>query len=172
MNIASPRLLEMTGGLMIGRRDSAVVEGTLRSVREHDLEHTLMTADEIRAKWPAFNVSDDDVGVWDQSSGYLTPEACIETLVNRAVAHGAELRCGSTVRDWREEDGEFVVSLEEGTEFRAKRGESVQGAKRRAEKACLLHINVRRLFCSSQECSLWADGLLRCTAKLSRTSFA
>src|SRR6187200_1546231 len=33
------RLLEITGGLMIGAPDSEVVSGSLRSAREHQLEH-------------------------------------------------------------------------------------------------------------------------------------
>ena len=45
---ASRRLLQMTGGLMIGAPDSAVVAGSLRSAREHHLDHELLDAGELR----------------------------------------------------------------------------------------------------------------------------
>ncbi len=38
------RLLQMTGGLMIGAPDSEVVSGSLRSAREHHLDHELLDA--------------------------------------------------------------------------------------------------------------------------------
>src|SRR5947209_2657751 len=41
------RLLEVTGGLMIGKPDSSVVLGSLRSAREHSLPHSLLGAKEL-----------------------------------------------------------------------------------------------------------------------------
>src|SRR5687768_1587296 len=37
-------LLQMTGGLMIGAADSEVFSGSLRSAREHDLDHEVLDA--------------------------------------------------------------------------------------------------------------------------------
>lgn len=121
-------------------------------MREHNLEHEVLSATDIRSKWPIFNVRDDKVGVWDQSSGFLTPEICIETMVDRAVANGAELLRGSAVKDWREENEEFVVTLDDegGMEYKAKLGVLSVGSW--AQELCgslvknLLHIERRVLF--------------------------
>ena len=47
------RLLQITGGLMIGRADSEVVSGSLRSAREHHLAHEMLDATQIRARFGA-----------------------------------------------------------------------------------------------------------------------
>src|SRR5512139_4104768 len=44
------RLLQPTGGLMIGAPGSALVEGALRSAREHGLAHVVWSPDEVRAR--------------------------------------------------------------------------------------------------------------------------
>src|SRR5213595_2500408 len=58
-------LMTITGGLMIGPRDGTVVTGTLRSAREHGLPHELLTAGEVRSRFPAFEIRDDLVAVLD-----------------------------------------------------------------------------------------------------------
>ena len=48
------RLLQITGGLMIGAPDCDVVSGSLRSAREHGLGHELLDAAEIHRRFPPF----------------------------------------------------------------------------------------------------------------------
>ena len=55
-------LLKMTGGLMIGSLDSEVIQGTMKSVKEHNLLHEVLDAEEIKKRYPLFNVSPDDIG--------------------------------------------------------------------------------------------------------------
>ena len=50
----SRHVLQMTGGLMIGEPDSEVVSGSLRSAREHDLDHDVLDAAEIHRRFPPF----------------------------------------------------------------------------------------------------------------------
>jgi sarcosine oxidase len=46
----SGQLLTMCGGLMIGKQGSEVIDGTLRSIREHDLPHKIMNNEEVWTK--------------------------------------------------------------------------------------------------------------------------
>lgn len=55
-------LLKMTGGIMIGSLDSEVIQGTMKSVKEHNLLHEVLDAQEIKKRYPVFNVSPDDIG--------------------------------------------------------------------------------------------------------------
>jgi hypothetical protein len=55
-------LLKMTGGIMIGSLDSEVIQGTMKSVKEHNLLHEVLDAQEIKKRYPLFNVSPDDIG--------------------------------------------------------------------------------------------------------------
>ena len=93
-------LMTITGGLMIGPRDGAVVAGTLRSAREHGLPHETLDAAATRARFPAFVMGDDLVAVLDPRAGYLDPEACNAAHLDLARAAGAEARFEEPVVEW------------------------------------------------------------------------
>lgn len=52
----------MTGGLMIGLPDSEVILGTIASIEKENLSYEILTSQEIKSRYPAFNVSDDEIG--------------------------------------------------------------------------------------------------------------
>lgn len=58
----SDELLRMTGGLMIGHPGSEVIQGTLRSIKEHNLRHEVLNAEELRKRFPLFHVSPEEIG--------------------------------------------------------------------------------------------------------------
>ena len=47
-------ILTATGGLYAGLPGSAVLDGAIRSAREHHLPHEVLDTDEIRRRWPIF----------------------------------------------------------------------------------------------------------------------
>src|SRR4051794_33063166 len=67
-------LMTITGGLMMGPRDGAVVTGALRSAKEHGLPHELLSADEIHARFPAFRPPQGEVAAWDPRAGFLAAD--------------------------------------------------------------------------------------------------
>src|SRR5690606_30942997 len=70
---AHARLLQTTGGLMIGKPDSSVITGTLRSAREHGLQVEQWTAAQIRRRVAALAPDDSMVGVFEPRAGVLSP---------------------------------------------------------------------------------------------------
>lgn len=94
-------LLTMTGGLMIGLPDSIVIKGTLRSVKEHSLPHEVLTGAEIRSRFPAFQPSDEEIGVLEEDAGYLVPELCVETHFEVAEECGAVLKFEEPMQSWQ-----------------------------------------------------------------------
>jgi sarcosine oxidase len=103
----STELMAITGGLMIGPRDGAVVEGTLRSAAEHGLASETLDAGEIRARYPAFDIDGDLVAVVDPRAGYLDPEACNAAHLSAAIESGARAQFEEPVLKWTP-DGEGV----------------------------------------------------------------
>jgi sarcosine oxidase len=104
---AGRRLLLQTGGVMIGRREGVLVSGALRSAREHGLAHELLSAAELRRRWPAFEPEEEMVGVWETRAGILYPELVIRTHLELAAKLGATLRFDEPMLNW-ETDGEGV----------------------------------------------------------------
>jgi sarcosine oxidase len=93
-------LLTLSGGLMIGQPDSGVVAGALASAQQHGLEHAVLEAAEVRRRYPALNLADDEVALWEPRAGYLRPEHCIDAHRHLAEQRGAELHYDEPVRAW------------------------------------------------------------------------
>jgi sarcosine oxidase len=100
-------LLRQTGGLMIGAPGCTLVEGALRSARAHSLEHAVLSADDIRERYPVLHPQPEMVGVWEPRAGVLSPEASVAAQLEQARQFGATLRFDEPVQQWRA-DGDHV----------------------------------------------------------------
>lgn len=112
---AGTKLLHMTGGLMIGPEDGALVAGTLRSAREHGLAYELLTPADVAQRHSAFALREDLVAVHDPRAGYLNPESCNTAHQDVAVRRGAELRFEEPLIDWKSSDSGVTVSTPDGS---------------------------------------------------------
>jgi sarcosine oxidase len=107
-------LLRITGGLMLGRSDGILVAGARRSAEEHRLPHALLTAAEVRSRFPALAPEDDLAAVFEPRAGVLFPERCIEAHLDQARRHGATLRCDEAATAWRCDGGGVRVTTGDG----------------------------------------------------------
>ena len=112
-------LLQITGGLMIGRPDGVLVGGARRSAEQHRLRHELLTAAEVRRRFPALRPADDMVAVWEPRAGILVPEACIAAHLALAFAQGATLRYDEPIVSWQSEGRGVRVTTARG-EYRGR----------------------------------------------------
>jgi sarcosine oxidase len=113
-------LFHQTGGLMIGPADGALVAGARRSAEEHGVPHEMLTATEVRRRWPALDPADEHVALFELRAGLLLPEACVETYLMLATRHGAAVRTEERVLAWRA-DGELVTVTTNAATYRARR---------------------------------------------------
>src|ERR671915_2059587 len=67
-------LFHRTSGLMIGPARGALVAGARRSAEEHAVPHEMLTAIEVRRRWPAFDPPDEHVALVELRAGLLLPE--------------------------------------------------------------------------------------------------
>jgi len=93
-------LLRITGGLMIGPPDSAIVQGTIASARAHNLAYEVLDSCELRRRYPVFHPRRDDAAVYELRAGFLRPEACVSAHLAQAACHGADLRFEECVQEW------------------------------------------------------------------------
>jgi sarcosine oxidase len=97
---ASTTLLHVTGGLDVGSEGSEVFRGALRSCEVHDLRHEVLTSHELMARFPAWQLPESAMGVFQPEAGFLAPEHCIEAQVRLAISSGAEVRVEEPVLEW------------------------------------------------------------------------
>jgi len=82
-------LLRQTGGVILGPQGAPEVLAAEASARGNGLPHEVLDAAALGPRFPQHVVRDGDVGVTDPWAGYLRPEACVATAVERALALGA-----------------------------------------------------------------------------------
>jgi sarcosine oxidase len=108
-------LLRLTGGLMAGPPEGALVRGARRSAEVHGLLCEHLSAAEIAQRFPAFAPEPGMVGVLEPRAGILFPEACIEAALAGAAQAGAELRLDEEVRAWRADGAGVEVQTARGS---------------------------------------------------------
>lgn len=109
-------LLTITGGLLIGPEDGDVVQGSLRSARMHSLPHELLTAADIRRRFPLFHAGGDETAVFELQAGFLRPERAVRAHLKRAEQGGTSLHFSERVLSWTSTAGGAVrVRTDRGT---------------------------------------------------------
>ena len=114
-------LLRITGGLMIGPPDSAIVQGTIASANAHDLPYEVLDSGELRRRYPVLNPRPDETAVYELRAGFLRPEACVRAHLALAARHGAELHFEECVREWTATSGNGVQVVTTGGTYQADR---------------------------------------------------
>jgi len=84
-----------------------LVAGAKRSAEEHKLQYELLSAAEIRRRFPVLAPDEKMVAVSEPRAGILFPELAIQTHLDLAIKYGADLRFNEPVVRW-EPDGEGV----------------------------------------------------------------
>jgi sarcosine oxidase len=105
-------LMTLCGGLMLGRRGSEVLEGSLRSAREHDLPCELLEVEEVKRRFPTLAPDPETVALYEGRAGFVRPEATITAHLERAVILGAELHFEEPVLSWGVSPSEDRVRVE------------------------------------------------------------
>jgi sarcosine oxidase len=94
------RLLNITGGLILGSADSGLVPRGTAAAEEHGIKYSVYGSGEIRERFPAIAPLQNDVAVHEERAGYLFPEECIRAQLQMAAQHGAELHFEEQVQNW------------------------------------------------------------------------
>ncbi len=94
------RLLFITGGVDAGPERGRIVQGALASCREHNLQHELLSAAELRARYPGFRMPAHFAAVVEPDAGFVASERAIVAHVQLALAAGADIRAREPISSW------------------------------------------------------------------------
>jgi len=92
--------LQRVGCLVLGRADSPVLTGAAATAAREDVPVELLTADEVRRRFPVFSPEDDEAALLEPGAGFVRPELTIAHLVGRARERGAQVRTDQRVLGW------------------------------------------------------------------------
>ncbi|HKV44313.1 MAG TPA: N-methyl-L-tryptophan oxidase [bacterium] len=97
---AGTTLLTKTGALHLGAPDAEGVVGAARSARMHRIPHAMLTAEEIRTRYPVLRPAAGQVALLEYEAGILNPEQVVRTHIDLARRHGADLHFEEAVVSW------------------------------------------------------------------------
>ncbi|WP_049572225.1 N-methyl-L-tryptophan oxidase [Streptomyces sp. SBT349] len=95
----------LCGGLVIGDPEGPMVRGSLRAAEDFGLPHELLTAGEVRRRYPTLTPGEDLAAVFEPRAGLVRPEETVTAQLERATAAGADLRFHEPVTGWAELPG-------------------------------------------------------------------
>lgn len=127
---AGGALIREIGGLMVGPAEGAIVAGARRSAEQFGIAHEVLSPQETRRRFPAFQLRPGDVALLDARAGYLRPEACIAAYLRAARESGAALHFDEPVLSWAP-DGGGVRVVTPGGAYAADRLVISAGARSR-----------------------------------------
>ena len=116
-------LRERTGVLYLSRKGldarrhgaANFTDRTLEAARTQGVELPALSADDLRARWPQFGVTDDTVGYLEPDAGFVRPERCIEAQLAAIAGRKSELRLGETVTAIARDGGGVRVTTDRAT---------------------------------------------------------
>lgn len=118
--VVGAHLLTECGCLQMGPPESHIVAGVVASAEQHGLPIERLGRDELRRRFPMFQLDEDMVGVLEREAGFLAVEDCVRAHLDAARALGAEIHSEEPAREWRAAPGEVSVRSQTATYRAAK----------------------------------------------------
>jgi sarcosine oxidase len=111
------KLLQITGGLMIGKEGGQLLSGVLKSARAHGLRHEVLSGPEAERRFDAFTIGSGYSAVFEQSAGILFAEECVRALVGLGSEAGCEFRFSEQLKGWKGGAEGVEVETTSGTQI-------------------------------------------------------
>ena len=119
-------LFHQSGGLVIApetgaakfHADGDFVEISARIAAKYGINHELLDAAQIRARFPLLTPREGDRAYYEPDSGVLRPERCIQTQLDLAKAAGADIRVNEPVLSYAADENGVSVRTDQG-DYRA-----------------------------------------------------
>lgn len=99
------KLLTITGGLIVGNDTHNSLHGrnhflqtTVDTAQKFNISHSVLSAGELRERFPQFRIEDSYVGYFENNAGFLRPELCVETQIELAKLQGAQINFNEEVQ--------------------------------------------------------------------------
>lgn len=122
-------LITQCGGLVIARRGNTgahhgkyqFLKETIKAAEKFNIKHETLTTDEIKNRYPQFNLVGDEEGYYEPSAGFVRPEKCIEAQLELARKHGAHLKTNERVLSYEVDSNNNVTVKTENETYTAQK---------------------------------------------------
>ncbi|MFQ5512638.1 MAG: N-methyl-L-tryptophan oxidase [Candidatus Krumholzibacteriia bacterium] len=105
-------LLNRTGAVLIGAAGGTLVSGSRLSADRYGLDYEMLTAAEVRRRYPVLRPGNDTVAVYEPRAGILFPEQCVQAHLGLASRSGADIHFDEPIVEWKPRHGAVQVKSE------------------------------------------------------------
>ncbi|MBP1992252.1 N-methyl-L-tryptophan oxidase [Paenibacillus eucommiae] len=113
-------LFRQTGVVNLYPDNAATLTGKHTLAKQYGLPVTLMSASDIRSKWPGIHIPDHYAGLLEHRAGVLSSEECVLAYRELAERSGAQLVTGSRITHLDIQDKGVVMHTAAGS-YKAER---------------------------------------------------
>jgi glycine/D-amino acid oxidase-like deaminating enzyme len=92
-----PDFFQQTGVLWTARRGHPYGEATLQVFRQLDVAHEVLSADDVRRRYPALRFEEEVIGILEPESGALLANRAVAAVTRDAAGIGVEVVEGTVV---------------------------------------------------------------------------
>lgn len=114
-------LLTQCGGLIMcigngyGQHHSGdFLQNTYDAADAYGIKHEKLTGEQIKSRFPQFNIRGDEKGYYEPEAGYLRPEKCVEAQLELAKKYGATLNLNEKVMSFEATDSCATITTDKG----------------------------------------------------------
>jgi sarcosine oxidase len=93
-------LLHLPGVLVLGPTHGELVKRSSESAVAFGLPHSILSAKELKRRYPVFDIDSNTYALLEANAGYLRAEACVEQQLRQAARSGAEIHTNEPVLGW------------------------------------------------------------------------
>jgi monomeric sarcosine oxidase len=94
---ADEKLLTRTGGLDIGASDFYEIAAIQNALIQADRPFEVLNATDVAKRFPAFQLADNQVAIYQKDAGVLAATRCVNALLRTAAHYGATLQSKESV---------------------------------------------------------------------------
>ncbi|MGH7723190.1 MAG: N-methyl-L-tryptophan oxidase [Candidatus Dormibacteria bacterium] len=93
---------------------SRFLETTIEAARSFSIEHEVLTATEISARFPQFRLSGGETGYFEPGGGLVRPEAAVAAQLRLAAEHGAVIHSDETIVRYQQQSDGVTLATTRG----------------------------------------------------------
>ncbi|MBN9333733.1 N-methyl-L-tryptophan oxidase [Devosia sp.] len=115
-------LLHEVGCLVISRANdeterpgrTGFIQRTRQAAERYDIAHEILSAEQIRQRFPQFDVADEEIGYFEPGAGYVEPEHCVAAQLELGKSLGGTALTNTLVSRIEHTDDGVVLHTDQG----------------------------------------------------------
>jgi sarcosine oxidase len=107
-------MISAPGEHMPSHGQTNFLEATVNVAKQCGVPHEMLSAAEVRTRFPALKAQEGYTAYFDRLSGFVRPERCIEAQLNLAGSRGAHLLTNERVSGFRQDGSRVTVTTDKG----------------------------------------------------------